>query len=54
MHYKQRGKYSNLLIIIYYLLSYRFALHAMQMADYQRLVLHFGSANPLNATMLQK
>lgn len=26
----------------------------MQMADNQRIVLHFGSANPLNATMLQK
>ena len=53
MHYKQRGKYTNLLIIIYYLLSYTFTVQTMQMADYQRLVLHFGSANPLNATMLQ-
>jgi len=26
----------------------------MQMADYQREVLHFDGANPLNATMLQK
>jgi hypothetical protein len=54
MHYKQRGKYSNLLIIIYYLLSYTFTVQTMQTADNQREVLHFGSANPLNATMLQK
>jgi len=54
MHYKQRGVYTNLLIIIMYLLSYTFALHVMQMIDNQQEVLHFGSANSLNATMLQK
>ncbi len=37
-----------------YLLSYTFTVQTMQMFDNQREVLHFGSANPLNATMLQK